>query len=468
MTRPARLSSWMARVSGPLVSLTARNAASSFVALAWLSLLSMLTIPIYIRLLGVSEWGLVAACASLQILSNFIDAGFSQIVPRWAAQEARHPARLRQHITLFRRLYLGLGLTMFGVLQVSAGYLAHQWFQVPADRANALELAIRIVSFQLLFQFVNNLHIGLWHGLQRQVLANVRACGFGTLKHTAALLALMAGTQQAWVYALAFASVACIEVCANAITVHRMLGPESASAMGDKVALGPLLREVSVLSGGILVGLLVSQLDRIILSRTVDVTSFGIYTVVATLALSFLQLQAPVTRAYFPVIVRDIQSQGRVSDLHIKRLLIGTLFTSTLPALLACAFSPQILGFWLHDSMVVSLGTTPLRLLLLAIALNTLSGCIYLIIVAHEQSQKILYFNLTALLITTTMILTIDTKATLMHGGLIWLANTSTQITLGFFWLRKFLKTRATPIKKTKQRTQNKYDAASHDTNFEK
>jgi hypothetical protein len=46
---------------------TARNAASSFVTLAWLSLQSTLTIPIYIRLLGVSEWGLLEACARLQV-----------------------------------------------------------------------------------------------------------------------------------------------------------------------------------------------------------------------------------------------------------------------------------------------------------------------------------------------------------------------------------------------------------------
>jgi len=428
------------KLSGSLASLTARNAASSFLALAWLSLLSMLTIPIYIRLLGVSEWGLVAACASLQILSNFIDAGFSQIVPRWAAQEAQHPARLRQHVALFRRLYLALGLAMFGALQASAAYLAHQWFQVPADRADALELAIRVVSFQFLFQFINNLHIGVWHGLQRQVLANARACGFGTLKHAAALLALMAGTQQAWVYALAFASVACIEVCANALSMHRMLGNETGSAAESKVALAPLLKEVSVLSGGILVGLLVSQLDRIILSRTVDVASFGIYTVVATLALAFLQLQTPVTRAYFPVIVRDIQSHGKVSAAHMKRLLGGTLLTSTLPALIACAFAPQILDLWLRDSMVVSIATTPLRLLLLAISLNTISGCIYLIIVAHKQSSMILYFNLTALALTIIMIIITDSRSNLILGGLIWLSNTITQFILGFFWLGTFIK----------------------------
>jgi O-antigen/teichoic acid export membrane protein len=397
----------------------------------------MVTIPIYIRLLGVSEWGLVAACASLQILSNFIDAGFSQIVPRWAAQEAQHPERLRQHVNLFRRLYLGLGLAMFGVLQASADYLAHHWFQVPPGRGDALELAIRVVSFQFLFQFVNNLHIGLWHGLQRQVLANVRACGFGTLKHLAALLALIAGAQQAWVYALAFACVAGAEVLFNAITVRRMLAPEPADQPTSKIALGPILKEVSVLSGGILVGLLVSQLDRIILSRTVDVASFGIYTVVATLALAFLQLQAPVTRAYFPVIVRDIQAHGRVSGPHMKHLLGGTLLASTLPALLACALAPKILELWLHDPNVVKLGTTPLRFLLLAMALNSLYGCIYQVIIAKGQAHRVLQFNLMSLVVASLTIWFQGPDREIALGGTIWIAITFTQLALGTIWFAK-------------------------------
>ncbi len=440
MSRRDRLRSWMARMSGPLASLTARNAASSFLALAWLSLLSILTIPIYIRLLGVSEWGLVAACASLQILSNFIDAGFSQIVPRWAAQEAQHPARLRQHVALFRRLYIGLGLAMFGVLQASAAYLAQQWFQVSAERADALELAIRIVSFQFLFQFINNLHIGVWHGLQRQVLANARACGFGTLKHAGALLALMAGTKQAWVYALAFASVASIEVFANALSMHRMLGNEASSAPDGKAALAPLMKEVSVLSGGILVGLLVSQLDRIILSRTVDVASFGVYTVVAMLALAFLQLQTPVTRAFFPLIVRDIQHNGRASAAHIKKMLAWTAFTCTLPVLIACVFAPQILTLWLRDPIVVNIGTAPLRLLLLAVALNSLYGCIYQLFIAAGKSRLVLQLNLASLFMASIVIILHGEGGGILLGGAIWLANTSTQLLLGILWLICFFR----------------------------
>ncbi|MBU3670893.1 MAG: hypothetical protein FGM17_09270, partial [Polynucleobacter sp.] len=109
-----------------MTSNVARNTASSFIALGWLSLLSIISIPIYIKLLGVAEWGLVAACASLQILMNFADAGFSQIVPRLAAQEANQPARLSQTILLLRRVYASLGLLIFTILQVFAAYLSYE------------------------------------------------------------------------------------------------------------------------------------------------------------------------------------------------------------------------------------------------------------------------------------------------------------------------------------------------------
>ncbi|MDT7522518.1 oligosaccharide flippase family protein [Rhodoferax sp. TBRC 17198] len=434
MIRLGNLLSSIARLPTLLASLTARNAASSFVALAWLSLLSMLMIPFYIRLLGVSEWGLVAACASLQILSNFIDSGFSQILPRWVALVANHPARLRQYVIVFRRIYICLGLTMFLTLQASAGYLAHRWFKVPAESMDGLEMAIRIVSLQFFFQFFNNLHIGLWHGLQHQVLANFRACGFGTLKHLTALLSLQFLVPEAWMYTLAFASIAFLEVTVNAVSVRRLLGRGPDTASQDKITLGLLLKEVSILSAGILVGLLVSQLDRIILSRTIDVAEFGIYTVVSTFAFAFLQLQAPVTRAYFPVIVKNIQTNGQVSAAHMKRLVGGTLVICILPALMTCWFAPQILELWLQDLTVVSLGTAPFRLLLFAVVLNSLYGCIYQVIVAKGQSHKILQFNLISLASALLVVYLYGTDGGVMLGAFIWITTSLAQLMLGILW----------------------------------
>jgi O-antigen/teichoic acid export membrane protein len=214
-----------------------------------------------------------------------------------------------------------------------------------------------------------------------------------------------------------------------------MLGAETIRSYDPKVPLAPMLKEVSVLSGGILVGLLVSQLDRIILSRTVDVASFGVYSVVATLALAFLQLQAPITRALFPLIVRDIQDHGRVSAARMKALFVGAILSTTLPALLACVLSPTILEFWLHDRNVVEMGATPLRLLLLAIALNSLYGCIYQIIIAKGQSHRVMQFNLISLVAATVTIYLWGIDGELVLGGVIWIVIALTQLLLGTIWI---------------------------------
>ncbi|MCA3055308.1 hypothetical protein [Burkholderia sp.] len=435
MTRRKSLSSFLDQPRRLFASLTARNAASSFFALAWLNLLSFLSIPIYIKLLGVAEWGLVAACASLQIVANFVDAGLSQLVPRLVAQEAHRPSRLRECIFLLQRVYVGLGLFIFILLQASAAYLAQDWFQVSNERTGALELAIRIVSFQFLFQFVNSLHTGLWHGLQRQVLANGRACGFGTIKHATALIAMMVGSPQAWVYALAFASVALLEMTVNALTVRQMFRRAGTDHEESGIALRPILKKLATLSSGVLVGLLVIQLDRVILSRTVDVEDFGVYMVVLTLALAFLQLQAPVTRAYFPVLVNDLQTSGRISVIHMRRLFIGTVLSATLPALTTCALAPQVLALWLDNATIVSVGTGPLRLLLLAVAINSIYACIYQVILAKGQAALILKINTSALLAAVLVVVVQQSSSGILLGGFIWLSITLTQLTLGLAWL---------------------------------
>lgn len=410
-----------------------RNAIANFIAFGWLSLLSMLFVPIYIRFLGVTEWGIVAACASVQVFANFVDAGFSQIVPRWVAREAGQGLMLFKYLRLFQKIYLILGLFIFFLLQLSANYLAHKWYQVEADDAAELELALRIISFQFLFQFVNNLYIGFWHGMQKQVLANVRTCFFGTLKHAVTLFALKEILPVSWVYASVFSFVALIEVVINRITLRRMLGAKQVGEL-PQILIAPFLREVSVLSGGIMVGLLVSQLDRIVLSRILPLEQFGIYTVTATLALAFLQLQAPFTRAYFPILVRELHVIGRVSGKHIKHLVLGTLMVATLPTLLASLFSAPLLQVWLHESSIVEIAQRPLQLLLIAVAINTLYGCIYQLIVASGQSHLVFNFNVTALLVAIVIVFVSGYRSGSILGGIIWLSTASTQLVLGLFW----------------------------------
>jgi O-antigen/teichoic acid export membrane protein len=121
----------------------------------------------------------------------------------------------------------------------------------------------------------------------------------------------------------------------------------------------------------------------------------------------------------------------------MKRMLVGTLLTSTLPALLTCALAPKILELWLHDPNVVKLGTTPLQFLLLAMALNSLYGCIYQVIIAKGQAHRVLQFNMISLLAASLTILLQGPEREIALGGTIWIAITFTQLFLGTIWFVK-------------------------------
>lgn len=395
----------------------------------------MVSIPIYIRLMGIDEWGVAAACVSLQLIANFVDAGFSQIVPRWVAKESSNYLVLRRYVKTFVYIYFCLGLSLFFILQASASYLAQQWFQVGVDRAEALELAIRIVSFQIFFQFINNVNLGYWYGLQRQVIANVRTCFFGTLKHFLAIGILWSlSTPHAWVYTLIFAVVAFFEFFSNALILRRDMlfaVPHDASKI---IPVKIFFKEVSLLSGGIFFGLLASHLDRIVLSRTLKIEDFGVYTVVIALALAVLQLQAPFTRSFFPLFVHDIQAAGWVSKANFNRLILGTVAVATAPALIASLLASDILQLWLHDLHIVKLAAPVLRLLFIAIALNTLYNCVYQVIVAAGKSHLILKFNVISLGVSALVAASFGAQMGLLLGGVIWIAATSTQLILGMTW----------------------------------
>lgn len=439
------------RLFGRLNSVAAKNAMSSFVSMVWLNFLSVFSIPIYVKLLGAGSWGIVAACSSLQLLFTLIDLGFGQIVPRWIAREANDPELLRKYIAVFHKIYAGLALSAFLAVQAGAYALAHAWFNVPPEQSAQLELCIRLISFQFLFQFANSLYVGIWQGLQLQVQANVRTALFGTMKHAVAMAALLWLAPSPVYYAAAFGIVALAELATSVVASQRK--GLMARSSGPDIAVRPFIREAAVLSMGILLGLAVSQMDRIVLSRSVPVDSFGVYVVVANLALAFLSLQAPLTRAYFPILVQDIKQNGHANPATLKRLLLGSTIVCVLPALAMCIGADWVLRAWMHNEYFVELGTAPLRLLLVAMCMNAIYSCFYQVIVAQGFAHIVVKINLACLVMGATTVAILHGRSSLWVGGAIWVTTTFTQLVLGLTWY--WMVTRGKTVSKRLGGTQN-------------
>lgn len=410
------------------------NTAYGFLSLGWTSSLSIISVPIYISILGHEEWGVVAACLSLQLLANFADSGFSQIVPRWIAKDSQSAEMVSEYMKLFRGLYFLVALILLVSIQLLSGAMATSWFNVPVERVAELELCIRIVSVQLFFQFLNNLNIGYWNGTQNQARIFFHTCSFATLKHAVTILLLYFWGGSALGYVIGFCIVACLELLFNTYSVGQgfLWGGDFIRRVRDYTFF---LKEVSSLSGGIMVGLLVSQLDRIVLSKVLPAEQFGVYVVVLTLSQAFLQLQSPVNRAFFPVLVKDVSERNTMFWRSFGRFVVGVMLTATVPILIAILFAGWILNAWLGNKFFVENGTFALQLLLLGVAINTLYGCIYQLMVASGRSSLVLKFNLISLVALAVVVMSSWEGLVISSGGYMWVLWNSVLLLLGLGWL---------------------------------
>lgn len=410
-----------------------QNIISNYLSVLWMGGLSLALIPIYLRLLGPSQWGLVAVCMSMQAFMSLLDMGFGQIMPRDIARVCDRPQETARTFIMFSRAYLGLGLIglLFG--QLAIPWVVDSWLHQGQVAVQGAALAFRLVLAQFLFQFANNAHIGYWNGLQAQRLANIRQCIFATAKHLAALTAIVAWDASATAYLLPFVFVSMVEYLANRRTVRREIAASSAPDPTFEDYKG-LASQAGLLSIGVLVGMLVSQVDRIVLSRAVDIAAFGRYVIVANLGLAFMQLQYPLVRAYFPRIVRA-EATSNVSS--VRNMAAGIFILCILPCALVGLFAPLLLDAWTRDFAVVRDGVAPMRFILAAVALNAAYQPIYQRILSRGSSHLILRINVVVLLVV------VPTAILATHGwgaagaGFTWLAGAVVQFSLGFFLSRR-------------------------------
>lgn len=412
-----------------------QNIFTNYLTVIWMGGLSIALIPLYLKRLGSEQWGLVAICMAIQGFLGLLDAGLGQIMPRDVARVAGDKVGEARVFKVFSRTYLGLGLVGLIVGQAAVPWLTEHWLNQGRELASGADLALRLVLVQFMFQFANSAHTGYWNGLQAQKLANWRQCGFGSAKHAGALALVYLWRADALAYLLPFTLISVLEWWANRRTVRRGMG-----ALADgKTSVEDfrlLASEAGVLALGVLIGMLVSQIDRIVLSRSVDAASFGRYVIVANLGLAFMQLQYPLMRAFFPRIVQA-DAKGSGSESSLRRLGLGVFLLCVLPCGLVAALAPWLLQIWIGDLQMVAEGTAPLRLILGAVAVNAVYHMAYQRILACGQGRLVLLINLVALVAVTPFSFLAAREYGIVAGGLTWMLSAIVQLGFGIAWAFK-------------------------------
>lgn len=410
-------------------SLFFKNVLSNYICTAFLGGSVLALYPIYINILGAKSWGVVSACLLVQSFMFFLDSGMAQIMPRDISRA------INQTKVYCGYLFYYVMIAFFGggVIFFCSKFLSLHWFN-GVNNASQLECALKILSVQFFFQFLNNVNLGFWNGIQKQTIANKRLCVFFSLKHGLAFF-LICLNKSPVSYVLAFAAVSAIEFMYNYIDIKRLYIKRH--IVFDFNESLNIVTTNWYFSLSVIIGVVASQLDRVLLSKYVSVEMFGYYSLAVQYGLAFLQFQYPIIRALIPAISNNVDAGGQYRVLKTSFKFFACL---SVPIFFVLSYPYDILLFITRNEIFVSNTVNVFRLVLISVLMNYIYGFIYSLMIKENAGKFIFISNSTAILVMLTYFFAFSDKDDVITGGWLWVINVLVCLFISsVFWFRRRL-----------------------------
>lgn len=400
-------------------------------------------VPLYIKYLGVEAYGLIGFYAVLQAWLTLFDMGITQTLNREMARFSagvHTPQSIHNLLRSIELIAVALAAAMCLLVWFSSGYISTHWLNAQKLSGEEIANAVVLMGFVIALRFVEGIYKGALLGLQKQITVNVVSVVIATLRNGGVLMVLAwyASTIKVFFVWQALSSIVSLVVLAY--LVYMTLPNPNYKPKFSRQAI----KEVWCFARGILgitfLALLLTQIDKVLLSNLISLKSYGYYTLAATVAGSLAIVAAPITQATYPKMVEYVaqhEHKKLVSLYHQGAQLISVL---TAPAVIMLIFfGKDIIYLWSGDINLAK-ETAPI-LLPLAVGsyLNALMWMPYQLQLAHGWTSFAIKVNTIAVTILVPTIFIITPRYGAIGAAWVWALLNAGYVTVGVHYMYKKL-----------------------------
>jgi O-antigen/teichoic acid export membrane protein len=387
---------------------------------------SFVFVPVYIHVLGMEVFGLIALFTSIHVVLSLLDLGLSAAATRELARLSAYPASAgdsRQFLRSLELVYWSIGAVIALVLCVAAPSIAEHWItpeKLSLDEAGA---ALMLMGIALAARWPFTLYIGALVGLERQVLANTVRVTFELARSGggAALLLWVAPTLEAFLFWQV--SVSAIASTVAAFATWRVLPPADVAPRFEWDQLRRVWRYLAGVSGISVTVVILTQIDKLVLSKLLPLEVFGYYALAWAVANALTMLTAPVFSGYFPSFTRSVTKADGPSTRDLFRRGSQTMAAIIIPAGIVLAFfSREILTLWTQNGSLAAQSHLILSVLVLGSLLNGLMNIPYALMLAHGWTSLPFLANALAIVLVVPLVIVMASLWGALGAAFAWLA----------------------------------------------
>ena len=371
------------------------------------ALVSLLLVPVYIRYLGIEAYGLVGVFALLTVLFGILDLGVSPTISRELARLATKPDAAQQSRDLVRTLesfYWGIGVVIGVLVMAGAPLIARRWVHASSLSPAIVQRAIVLMGIIMALQWPFSLYEGGLIGLQRLVLNNGIQAGLQVVRGVGAIavLAFISPTVTAFfVWQLVMSAAGTVAVVA-ALWKCMPRGDRPRYSAARFHSIRVFAAEMSATTA---VSAVLSQMDKVILSRRLSLADFGYYNLAVVTASGLSYLIYPIYGALFPRLSQffALRDEGNLARAYHAGCQAMTVTIAPV-ALTVAFFSSEIMTIWTRNAVTAQHTAFLVTVLVIGTMLNGFVCIPYMLQLAAGWARLSLYTNLIALCIQVPLL----------------------------------------------------------------
>jgi O-antigen/teichoic acid export membrane protein len=412
-----------------------RNITANFAGTLWSGLMGPALVSVYVRFMGIEAYALVAILTTLQAAFTLFDLGLSTATNRELARlsvREDHTSEARDLVRTTETVYWLLAVAIGVIVIALAPLLAHRWIHAERLTVGTVQQAFLIMGLILAFQFPFSLYAGGLIGLQRQVLLNAIIIATATLRGVGAIALLWLVSPTIRTFFVWQLIVTMVQTGMTAWFLWRSLPHAAARPRFRRAVIRGLWRFATGLMAISFFALLLTQGDKIILSRLLALEQFGYYTLAAVVASSLYLLITPIFTAIFP---RLTQLVATGDDAALRTLyhqscqLVSVLLLPV--ALVIAVFAREILQVWTRNPTVVENTHRIVSLLVIGTALNGLMNVPYALQLANGWTRLALYQNVIAVALLMPLLIWAANRYGGVGAAVIWITVNAGYVLIG-------------------------------------
>lgn len=278
-----------------------RFIALNIISRFWTALSSLFFLPLYVDLLGLDSFAIVALGSTIAGVIAIFDLGMSNATLRELARrdisaEQRHAA----FITL-RTIYCSSVIGIILVAPFASAWIVNNFVSNSPLPAKLLQICLTLVIIEAALQIFFRFLVSAMMGAERQIAANLFNLGWSIARNALVLgpIYLRPDLQLFFCWQLAVTAL-----CALAawVYVHRMLfaGVSSLHKLFNVQAFA----RIRTFAGGLflvsVVAAVNTQLDKLAIGRALDIINLGYYSLAVTLGTGILVLPSALVASIQP------------------------------------------------------------------------------------------------------------------------------------------------------------------------